>query len=58
MDFGESGNNFIEIGKEPQVLKSMLGAALLLRYTEFRSAGETVQSADLEKQAEARQDTR
>jgi hypothetical protein len=24
MDFGESGNNFIEIGKEPKGLKSML----------------------------------
>ena len=24
IDFGESGNNFIEIGKEPKGLKSML----------------------------------
>jgi hypothetical protein len=31
MDFGESGKNFIEIGKRPKVQETMLRLALPLR---------------------------
>jgi hypothetical protein len=36
-DFGESGKNFIEIGKRPKVQETMLRRALPLRQKEFRS---------------------
>jgi len=49
MDFGESGKNFIEIGKRSKVQETMLRLALPLRQTEFRSAGETMQKRKLGK---------
>jgi hypothetical protein len=36
VNFGESGKNFIEIGKRPRVQETMLGLAMPLRQTEFR----------------------
>ena len=47
VDFGESGKNFIEIGKPPKVRETMLGVAVPLRQTEFRSVGETMQKRKL-----------
>jgi len=35
--FGESGKNFIEIGKRPKIQETMLRRALPLRQKEFRS---------------------
>jgi aryl-alcohol dehydrogenase-like predicted oxidoreductase len=46
-NFGESGKNFIEIGKRPKVQKTMLRLAVPLRPTEFRSIGETMQKRKL-----------
>jgi aryl-alcohol dehydrogenase-like predicted oxidoreductase len=47
VNFGESGKNFIEIGKRPKVQETMLRLALPLRQTEFRSVGETMQKRKL-----------
>ena len=38
-NFGESGKNFIEIGKRPKVQATMLRLAVPLRQTEFSSVG-------------------
>ena len=46
-NFGESGKNFIEIGKRPKVQATMLRLAVPLRQTEFRSVGETMQKRKL-----------
>ena len=46
-NFGESGKNFIEIGKKPTVQATMLRLAVPLRQTEFRSVGETMQKRKL-----------
>jgi len=47
--FGESGKNFIEIGKRPKVQETMLRLVAPLRQTEFRSIGETMQKRKLGK---------
>jgi aryl-alcohol dehydrogenase-like predicted oxidoreductase len=47
VNFGESGKNFIEIGKRPKVQGTMLRLAVPLRQTEFRSVGETMQKRKL-----------
>jgi aryl-alcohol dehydrogenase-like predicted oxidoreductase len=47
VNFGESGKNFIEIGKRPKVQETMLRLAVPLRQTEFRSVGETMQKRKL-----------
>src|ERR1039458_218356 len=49
VNFGESGKNFIEIGKRPKVQGTMLRLAVPLRQTEFRSVGETMQKRKLGK---------
>ena len=49
VDFGESGKNFIEIGKRSKVQETMLRLALPLRQTEYRSVGETMQKRKLGK---------
>ena len=48
-NFGESGKNFIEIGKRPQVQETMLRLAVPVRQTEFRSVGEAMQRRKLGK---------
>jgi aryl-alcohol dehydrogenase-like predicted oxidoreductase len=48
-DFGESGKNFIEIGKRLKPQETMLRFALQLRQSDFRSAGETMQKRKLGK---------
>src|SRR5208283_4324976 len=48
-NFGESGKNFIEIGKRPQVQETMLRLAVPVRQTEFRSVGEAMQKRKLGK---------
>ena len=47
VNFGESGKNFIKIGKRPKVQEAMLRLAAPLRQTEFRSIGETMQKREL-----------
>jgi aryl-alcohol dehydrogenase-like predicted oxidoreductase len=47
--FGESGKNFIEIGKRPKVRETMLRLVVPLRQTELRSTGETMQKRKLGK---------
>jgi aryl-alcohol dehydrogenase-like predicted oxidoreductase len=47
LNFGESGKNFIKIGKRPKVQEAMLRLAAPLRQTEFRSIGETMQKREL-----------
>jgi len=47
VNFGESGKNFIKIGKRPKVQEAMLRFAAPLRQTEFRSIGETMQKREL-----------
>src|ERR1019366_9627162 len=47
VNFGESGKNFIEIGKRPKVQETMLRLAVPLGQTEFRSVGETMQKRKL-----------
>ena len=49
VNFGESGKNFIEIGKTLKVQEIMLRLAVLLRQTEFRGIGETMQKRKLGK---------
>jgi aryl-alcohol dehydrogenase-like predicted oxidoreductase len=49
LDFGESGKNFIEIGKRRRLRETMLRFALQLRQSDFRSAGETMQERKLGK---------
>jgi len=47
VNFGESGKNFIKIGKRLKVQEAMLRFAAPLRQTGFRSIGETMQKREL-----------
>jgi aryl-alcohol dehydrogenase-like predicted oxidoreductase len=47
VNFGESGKNFIEIGKRPKVQETMLRLTVPLRRIEFRIVGETMQKRKL-----------
>jgi hypothetical protein len=38
-NLGESGKNFIVIGKKPNVQETMLKVAVLMRKTKFRNVG-------------------